>query len=133
MTIKMLLATVDHARRCLSSRRHAQSARRTSPQRATTKKAQAPRTAKSLECSKEADAKNLHGKARKKFMRQLQEGLTLGYRSQSANARSPWRRAGAGSLRRRVAAPDHVQVRPHQHEVVAVDVARAPVPADRAP
>jgi len=31
-------------------------------------KAKAPRTAKSLECSKEADAKNVHGKERKKFM-----------------------------------------------------------------
>ena len=32
------------------------------------KKAAAPRTAASLECSKEADAKTLHGKERKKFM-----------------------------------------------------------------
>ena len=32
------------------------------------KKAEAPRTAASLECSKEADAKGLHGKERKKFM-----------------------------------------------------------------
>jgi hypothetical protein len=32
------------------------------------KKAEAPRTAASLECSKEADAKNVHGKERKKFM-----------------------------------------------------------------
>jgi hypothetical protein len=31
------------------------------------KKAQKPRTAASLECSKEADAKGLHGKERKKF------------------------------------------------------------------
>jgi hypothetical protein len=29
---------------------------------------QAPRTAKSLACSKDADAKNIHGKARKTFM-----------------------------------------------------------------
>ena len=28
----------------------------------------APRTAKSLECSKQADAKNIHGAARKAFM-----------------------------------------------------------------
>ncbi len=34
---------------------------------ATPKKAEAPRTAASLECSKEADAKGLHGKERKKF------------------------------------------------------------------
>ena len=31
------------------------------------KKTQKPRTAASLECSKEADAKGLHGKERKKF------------------------------------------------------------------
>jgi hypothetical protein len=30
-------------------------------------KAEKPRTAASLECSKEADAKGLHGKERKKF------------------------------------------------------------------
>ncbi|WP_375414213.1 PsiF family protein [uncultured Bradyrhizobium sp.] len=32
------------------------------------KKAEKPRTAASLQCSKEADAKSLHGKERKKFM-----------------------------------------------------------------
>jgi hypothetical protein len=32
------------------------------------KKAEKPRTAASLECSKEADTKNVHGKERKKFM-----------------------------------------------------------------
>jgi invasion protein IalB len=32
------------------------------------KKAQKPRTAASLECSKEADTKGVHGKERKKFM-----------------------------------------------------------------
>ena len=32
------------------------------------KKTAAPRTAASLECSKDADAKTLHGKERKKFM-----------------------------------------------------------------
>jgi hypothetical protein len=34
---------------------------------AKTKKVEKPRTAASLECSKEADAKGLHGKERKKF------------------------------------------------------------------
>ena len=38
------------------------------PAASTAKKAKAPRTAKSLECSKKADAKSLHGKPRKKFM-----------------------------------------------------------------
>ncbi len=32
------------------------------------KKAQKPRTAASLQCSKDADAKGVHGKERKKFM-----------------------------------------------------------------
>jgi hypothetical protein len=32
------------------------------------KKAEKPRTAASLECSKEADTKGVHGKERKKFM-----------------------------------------------------------------
>ncbi|MDB5639385.1 MAG: hypothetical protein JWP51_4293 [Bradyrhizobium sp.] len=32
------------------------------------KKAEKPRTAASLECSKDADTKGLHGKERKKFM-----------------------------------------------------------------
>jgi hypothetical protein len=32
------------------------------------KKAEKPRTASSLECSKEADTKGVHGKERKKFM-----------------------------------------------------------------
>jgi len=34
----------------------------------TEKKAEKPRSAASLECSKEADAKGVHGKERKKFM-----------------------------------------------------------------
>lgn len=34
----------------------------------TEKKASKPRSAESLECSKEADAKAVHGKDRKKFM-----------------------------------------------------------------
>ena len=34
----------------------------------TEKKAQAPRSPASIECSKEADGKGLHGKERKKFM-----------------------------------------------------------------
>ena len=33
------------------------------------KKAQKPRTAASIECSKQADAQGLHGKARKPFMK----------------------------------------------------------------
>ena len=42
-------------------------ATRTEAKAPTEKKAEKPRTAASLECSKEADAKGLHGKERKKF------------------------------------------------------------------
>jgi len=36
--------------------------------------AKTTRTAKSLECSKEADSKNIHGKARKSFMSTCKKG-----------------------------------------------------------
>lgn len=38
------------------------------PAAASAKNGQAPRTEKSLACSKQADAKNVHGKDRKSFM-----------------------------------------------------------------
>jgi ribosomal protein L12E/L44/L45/RPP1/RPP2 len=38
------------------------------------KKAEKPRTEASLECSKEADAKGLHGKERKKFRADCKKG-----------------------------------------------------------
>jgi hypothetical protein len=38
------------------------------PKAAAEKKAEKPRSAASLQCSKDADAKSLHGKERKKFM-----------------------------------------------------------------
>jgi hypothetical protein len=38
------------------------------------KPAAKPRTARSLECSKEADAKNIHGKERKTFMSTCKKG-----------------------------------------------------------
>jgi hypothetical protein len=43
------------------------------PATTTAKKAEKPRTSESLECSKEADAKGLHGKDRKKFMSQCKK------------------------------------------------------------
>lgn len=46
----------------------APSATPTSKMAPAEKKAAKPRTAVSLECSKEADGKSLHGKERKKFM-----------------------------------------------------------------
>ena len=38
------------------------------------KKAEKPRTAQSLECSKKADAANIHGKPRKSFMSKCKSG-----------------------------------------------------------
>ncbi len=37
-------------------------------------KTKAPRTEKSIECSKQADAKGLHGKERKKFRSECKKG-----------------------------------------------------------
>ena len=48
------------------------------PAPAATKKAEKPRSAASLECSKEADAKGMHGKERKKFMRQCKKEAKAG-------------------------------------------------------
>jgi psiF repeat len=42
--------------------------------KSTTTAAPKARTAKSLACSKEADEKNIHSKARKKFMSQCKKG-----------------------------------------------------------
>ena len=75
MTIRMLLAAVSTIALLGTGVAHAQAAKE-KPAAASTKKAQAPRTAKSLECSKEADAKSLHGKERKKFMRKCKKSLT---------------------------------------------------------
>lgn len=41
---------------------------------APAKKAAKPRTAQSLECSKKADAANIHGKPRSAFMRKCKAG-----------------------------------------------------------
>ena len=68
MTIKMFIAAVGTSRLLSSGVAYAQTAPTDKPAASTAKKVQAPRTAKSLECSKQADAKSLHGKPRKKFM-----------------------------------------------------------------
>ena len=68
MTIKMLIAAVGTVALLSGGMAYAQTAPAAKPAASTAKKAQAPRTAKSLECSKQADAKSLHGKPRKKFM-----------------------------------------------------------------
>jgi psiF repeat len=45
---------------------------------AATPKAEKPRTAASLECSKEADAQNIHGKKRHKFMSKCKHDAKAG-------------------------------------------------------
>ena len=65
MTIKMFFATLSTVALLSTGVAYAQTA---AEKPAAAKKVQAPRTEKSLECSKQADAKSLHGKPRKKFM-----------------------------------------------------------------
>ena len=73
MTISSRLTATVFASLLLAGSAFAQAtapAAKTAPAATTApaeKKAEKPRTAASLECSKEADAKGLHGKDRKKF------------------------------------------------------------------
>lgn len=73
MTIKMLLAAAATLALLSTGVAQAQTAAPAAKTEAASK-AKAPRTAKSLECSKEADAKSLHGKPRKKFMSKCKRG-----------------------------------------------------------
>jgi hypothetical protein len=66
MTIKMFFATLSTVALLSTGGAYAQTATMDKP--AAAKKVQAPRTEKSLACSKQADEKGLHGKPRKKFM-----------------------------------------------------------------
>ena len=50
----------------------------TTPTTTTPKKATAPRSAKSIECSKLADAKGLHGKERRVFRAKCKKGEPTG-------------------------------------------------------
>jgi hypothetical protein len=68
MTIKMFLAAIGTVAMLSGGVAVAQtSAPAEKPAAAAAKPAKKERTAKSLECSKQADAKGLHGKDRKKF------------------------------------------------------------------
>jgi hypothetical protein len=73
MTISSRAAAAAFASLFLISTAFAQTTAPTTPAPAAKmapaeKKAEKPRTAASLECSKEADTKGVHGKERKKFM-----------------------------------------------------------------
>ena len=67
MTIKMLLAATVTLALLGTGVSYAQTPASAPAKTAQTSKDK-PRTAKSLECSKQADEKALHGKPRKKFM-----------------------------------------------------------------
>jgi hypothetical protein len=67
MTIKMLLAAAAMLALLGTGVTHAQTPT-PAPSKTTQASKDKPRTAKSLECSKQADEKGLHGKPRKKFM-----------------------------------------------------------------
>jgi hypothetical protein len=67
MTIRMLVATAATLALLGTGVSYAQTPAPAPDKAAQTSKTK-PRTAKSLECSKQADEKALHGKPRKKFM-----------------------------------------------------------------
>ena len=68
MTISSRAAALAVASLFLVSPAFAQTIAPAAPSAKAEKKMEKPRTAASLECSKEADAKSIHGKERKKFM-----------------------------------------------------------------
>ena len=72
MTIRMFFAAAATLALLSTGVASAQTASTDKPAAAT--KAKAPRSEKSLECSKQADAKGLHGKERKKFRSQCKKG-----------------------------------------------------------
>lgn len=76
MTLTSRLLAVSAASLFLTSAAFAQtpSAAPAAPAAPAAKKAAAPRTAISLECSKQADAKGLHGKERHKFRSECKKG-----------------------------------------------------------
>jgi hypothetical protein len=73
MTIKMFLAAVGTVALLSGGVAVAQTAA-PAAKPAAAAKMKAPRTAKSIECSKQADAKGLHGKERKKFRAECKKG-----------------------------------------------------------
>jgi psiF repeat-containing protein len=78
MTMKLAFAAAALVSMLTCGFAQAQAPTATKPAAAAGEKAKPaaakPRTAKSLECSKEADAKNVHGKERKTFMSTCKKG-----------------------------------------------------------
>ena len=73
MTIRMLLATAATLALLSGGAAYAQAPAADKPA-ADAAKAKPVRSAKSLDCSKQADAKGLHGKERKKFRSECKKG-----------------------------------------------------------
>ena len=73
MKIKMFLAAIGTLAMLSTGVAYAQTPAPAVKTDAAGKKTAKPRTAKSLECSKQADAKGLHGKERKKFRSQCKK------------------------------------------------------------
>ncbi len=73
MTIRMLLATAATLALLGGGAAYAQAPATDKPAAADAK-AKPVRSAKSLDCSKQADAKGLHGKDRKKFRSECKKG-----------------------------------------------------------
>jgi predicted outer membrane protein len=76
MTIRMLLAAAATLALLGSGVAYAQTPAPAPDKPAAATKAKPARSAKSLECSKQADAKGLHGKERKKFRSECKRGAT---------------------------------------------------------
>jgi hypothetical protein len=74
MTIKMFLAAVGTVALLSGGVAVAQTAAPAEKPAATAANPKKERTANSLECSKQADAKGLHGKERKKFRAECKKG-----------------------------------------------------------
>ena len=74
MTMKMLFAAAATLAFVSTGVVYAQTPSTDKPAAGAMAKPKAERSAKSLECSKQADAKGLHGKERKKFRSECKKG-----------------------------------------------------------
>jgi psiF repeat-containing protein len=78
MTLPSRVAAIAIASLFLMGSAFAETAAPANPAPAAMAKSEKPRSAASLECSKEADTKGIHGKERHKFMRQCKKDAKAG-------------------------------------------------------
>src|ERR1041385_7151017 len=93
MTIRMLLATAATLALLGSGATYAQAPASDKP--AAAAKAKPARTAKSLECSKQADEKNMHGKPRQRAGKEVGEGGEKGRRVRGCRGAAAGSRTGS--------------------------------------